>query len=108
MCCLSTTWVVGNLFVVGKAYLANTWKFANFFILNFFFMFCLEALGFVLLSETDMNWLALPSFIALKNWRLFMIMCALPSTLTAFTLTFLPESPKFYLYVIYSKQQQSF
>lgn len=71
ICLLASSWMVGNLGVILVAYI----------ILNY------PDFKFVLLGS-----------IVINNWRLFMIVCSIPSLITAFLLLFLPESPKFHLY----------
>lgn len=72
LCALASSWFFGNLLVILIAYL--------------------------ILDRPDFTYSLLDGFIILNNWRVFMILCSMPSFLTAFLLLFLPESPKFHLY----------
>ena len=73
MCCLACSWLIGNLLVVGFAYAT--------------------------LNRPEIAWTFFRGLVRINDWRLFIIVCALPSILTAVLLLFLPESPKFCLYV---------
>jgi hypothetical protein len=46
------------------------------------------------------EWMYFSNLIKINNWRVFMMACALPSLISALSLLILPESPKFYLYVL--------
>lgn len=72
ICALASSWLFGNVLVVLVAYLV--------------------------LDSPDFGYSLLNGFLLINNWRVFMIVCALPSIITAIMLAFLPESPKFYLY----------
>ena len=52
----------------------------------------------MVLGEKQFEW-DFSESIKINNWRFFMILCAMPSTLSAISILFLPESPKFDLYV---------
>ena len=78
ICALASSWFIGNLLVILLAY--------------------------ILLDRAEFSFALFGTFIILNNWRIFMIVCSLPSLLTAILLLFLPESPKFHLYNGYSKK----
>jgi hypothetical protein len=52
----------------------------------------------MVLGGKHFEWIVTDS-IKINNWRFFMILCASPSTISAISILFLPESPKFNLYV---------
>lgn len=56
-------------------------------------------LAYIVLNSgpININWFS--GFIIINNWRLFMIVCTIPSIVTGIALFFLPESPKFCFFV---------
>ncbi|XP_036338890.1 synaptic vesicle glycoprotein 2B [Rhagoletis pomonella] len=67
------------------SFMAAFWTFGNLFVAGLAWLIIPSSLGF----KTDL--------ITYNSWRIFLMVCALPSFVVAFLLFYLPESPKFLL-----------
>ncbi|XP_039958679.1 synaptic vesicle glycoprotein 2B [Bactrocera neohumeralis] len=67
------------------SFMAAFWTFGNLFVAGLAWLIIPSSIGF----KTDL--------ITYNSWRIFLMVCALPSFVVAFLLFYLPESPKFLL-----------
>ncbi|XP_011177044.1 synaptic vesicle glycoprotein 2B [Zeugodacus cucurbitae] len=67
------------------SFMAAFWTFGNLFVAGLAWLIIPSGIGF----KTDL--------ITYNSWRIFLMVCALPSFVVAFLLFYLPESPKFLL-----------
>ncbi|XP_067635960.1 synaptic vesicle glycoprotein 2B [Eurosta solidaginis] len=67
------------------SFMAAFWTFGNLFVAGLAWLIIPSGIGF----KTDL--------ITYNSWRIFLVVCALPSFIVAFLLFYLPESPKFLL-----------
>lgn len=72
ICCLASSWFFGNLLVILFAY--------------------------IIINQYSIQISLFSGSIIINNWRMFMIVCSIPSAITCFLILVLPESPKFCLY----------
>lgn len=67
------------------SFMAAFWTFGNLFVAGLAWLIIPTGIGFV------------TSLFTYNSWRIFLMVCSLPSFVVAFLLFYLPESPKFLL-----------
>ncbi|XP_017054944.1 synaptic vesicle glycoprotein 2B [Drosophila ficusphila] len=67
------------------SFMAAFWTFGNLFVASLAWLIIPQTIGFI------------TPYFTYNSWRIFLLVCSLPSFLVGFLLFYLPESPKFLL-----------
>ncbi|XP_017116291.1 synaptic vesicle glycoprotein 2B [Drosophila elegans] len=67
------------------SFMAAFWTFGNLFVASLAWLIIPRSIGFI------------TPYFTYNSWRIFLLVCSLPSFLVGFLLFYLPESPKFLL-----------
>lgn len=64
----------------------------------FYILFCFEALAWLVLTQDyKYPWLMNNDSVTFSSWKIFLLVCGVPSLLSALVLFLLPETPKYYI-----------